>query len=50
MKYHDRVGRLPDAIEYSDVLFPPTRMDPAVLEELERSCARSIDREGPDWW
>jgi len=46
VKYHDRVGRLPDALEYSDVLFPAERMHPAVLEELERSCARSVEREG----
>jgi isocitrate dehydrogenase kinase/phosphatase len=46
VKYHDRVGRLPDAIEYSDVLFPAERMHPTVLHELERSCARSVDREG----
>ena len=46
VKYHDRVGRLPDALEYSDVLFPAGRMDPRVLSELERSCARSVDREG----
>jgi isocitrate dehydrogenase kinase/phosphatase len=46
VKYHDRVGRLPDAMEYSDVLFPTDRMDPALLAELERSCARSIDRDG----
>ena len=46
VKYHDRVGRLPDAMEYSDVLFPAGRMHPAVLEELERSCAQSVDREG----
>ena len=46
VKYHDRVGRLPDAMEYSDVLFPRDRMDPALLAELERSCARSIDRDG----
>ncbi|HVP59988.1 MAG TPA: bifunctional isocitrate dehydrogenase kinase/phosphatase [Myxococcaceae bacterium] len=46
VKYHDRVGRLPDALEYSDVLFPAERMHPAVIEELERSCARSVEREG----
>lgn len=46
VKYHDRVGRLPDALEYSDVLFPADRMHPEVLEELERSCARNVDREG----
>ncbi len=46
VKYHDRVGRLPDAMEYSDVLFPTDRMDPGVVAELERTCARSIDRDG----
>jgi isocitrate dehydrogenase kinase/phosphatase len=46
VKYHDRVGRLPDAMEYSDVLFPAERMHPTVLDELERSCAGSVDREG----
>ena len=46
VKYHDRVGRLPDAMEYSDVLFPAGRMHPTVLAGLERWCARSVDREG----
>jgi isocitrate dehydrogenase kinase/phosphatase len=46
VKYHDRVGRLPDAMEYSDVLFPAERMHPSVLAELERSCAGSVHREG----
>ena len=45
VKYHDRVGRLPDAMEYSDVLFPAGRMHPSVLAELERSCAKSVHRE-----
>ena len=46
VKYHDRVGRMPDALEYSDVLFPAKRMHPTVVEELERSCARSLERDG----
>jgi len=46
VKYHDRVGRLPDAMEYSDVLFPTDRMDPVLVAELERTCARSLDRDG----
>jgi len=46
VKYHDRVGRLPDAMEYSDVLFPTERMEPSLLAELERSCSRSIERDG----
>ncbi len=46
VKYHDRVGRLPDALEYSDVLFPADRIHPEVLEELRRSCPRSLEEEG----
>jgi len=44
VKYHDRVGRLPDAMEYSDVLFPTDRMEPTLLAELERSCSGSVER------
>jgi len=46
VKYHDRVGRMPDALEYSDVVFPLERMSPAVLQELERTCAGSLERDG----
>jgi isocitrate dehydrogenase kinase/phosphatase len=46
VKYHDRVGRLPDAMEYSDVLFPAARMHPSVIRELERSCAQNLERDG----
>jgi isocitrate dehydrogenase kinase/phosphatase len=46
VKYHDRAGRMPDALEYSDVLFPATRMHPAVLEELRSTCAGSLERDG----
>jgi isocitrate dehydrogenase kinase/phosphatase len=46
VKYHDRVGRMADALEYSDVAFPLDRLDPALLAELERSCASSLARDG----
>jgi len=46
VKYHDRVGRMPDALEYSDVAFPLDRLDPGLLGELERSCASRIVRDG----
>ncbi len=46
VKYHDRVGRMPDALEYSDVLFPARRMHSAVVQELERTCAKSLERDG----
>lgn len=45
VKYHDRAGRMPDALEYSDVAFPLDRLDPTLLEELERTCARSLSRD-----
>jgi len=46
VKYHDRAGRMPDALEYSDVALPLNRLDPTLLEELERSCANSLSRDG----
>jgi len=41
VKFHDRVGRMADTWEYSDVPFPKSRLDPALAEEL-RECAPSI--------
>lgn len=41
VKMHDRVGRLADTLEYSDVAFPLDRFDPSVVEEL-RTLAPSI--------
>jgi isocitrate dehydrogenase kinase/phosphatase len=35
VKYHDRVGRLADTLEYSLVALPLERFDPALLDELE---------------
>ena len=35
VKYHDRVGRLADTLEYSNVAFPLQRFDPALLQELD---------------
>jgi isocitrate dehydrogenase kinase/phosphatase len=46
VKYHDRVGRMADTLEYSQVAFPIARMDPKLMEELERSCASSLERDG----
>ena len=41
VKVHDRVGRMADTWEYSDVPFPKSRFDPALLAEL-RDTAPSI--------
>lgn len=46
VKYHDRVGRLADTLEYSDVAFPLARIDPELLTELQTKAASSIELEG----
>ena len=46
VKYHDRVGRLADALEYSQVALPLTRIDPALMEELERLVPSQLQRDG----
>jgi isocitrate dehydrogenase kinase/phosphatase len=48
VKYHDRVGRLADTLEYSDVALPLERFDPALLKELRESAAGSIEIEGDE--
>ncbi len=45
VKYHDRVGRLADTLEYSLVALPIERFDPAVLEELKAQAASNIEFE-----
>jgi len=46
VKYHDRVGRLADTLEYSDVAFPLDRIDQELLIELQQKAASSIEIEG----
>jgi len=43
VKYHDRVGRLADTLEYSNVAISLDRIDPELLHELRRSAAGSIE-------
>jgi isocitrate dehydrogenase kinase/phosphatase len=49
VKQHDRVGRMADTLEYSDVGFPLDRFEPALIEEI-RTFAPSLleigDRDG----
>ncbi|HTS21843.1 MAG TPA: bifunctional isocitrate dehydrogenase kinase/phosphatase [Casimicrobiaceae bacterium] len=47
VKHHDRVGRMADTLEYSDVAFPKTRCSPELLEEL-RAAAPSLVEEDDD--
>jgi isocitrate dehydrogenase kinase/phosphatase len=46
VKYHDRVGRLADTLEYSNVGLPLARFDPALLAELKRVAASAIEIDG----
>jgi isocitrate dehydrogenase kinase/phosphatase len=46
VKFHDRVGRLADTLEYSNVGIPLSRVDPPLLRELERTVAGSIEVDG----
>lgn len=46
VKLHDRVGRMSDTLEYAHVAFPRSRLDPSVIEELERLAPSSIEHEG----
>ena len=43
VKYHDRVGRLADTLEYSNVAISLDRIDPELLQELRTSAADSIE-------
>jgi isocitrate dehydrogenase kinase/phosphatase len=46
VKAHDRVGRMADSWEYSDVPFPKDRLAPALVEELRRTAPTLLDDEG----
>jgi isocitrate dehydrogenase kinase/phosphatase len=46
VKYHDRVGRLADTLEYSLVALPIERFDAALLEELKSEATSNIEVEG----
>nr|CAA6825319.1 MAG: Isocitrate dehydrogenase phosphatase (EC /kinase (EC [uncultured Thiotrichaceae bacterium] len=42
VKRHDRVGRMADMLEYSNVALPVDRFRPELLEEIKKTCASSI--------
>ncbi|MBU6512221.1 MAG: bifunctional isocitrate dehydrogenase kinase/phosphatase [Betaproteobacteria bacterium] len=46
VKRHDRVGRMADTLEYSNVAFPRERFDPALIEELKLSCGSQLEEDG----
>ncbi|MFC5477392.1 bifunctional isocitrate dehydrogenase kinase/phosphatase [Massilia suwonensis] len=46
VKHHDRVGRMADTLEYSDVAFPLHRFSEALLAELRQHAPSLIEIEG----
>ena len=49
VKQHDRVGRMADTLEYSEVAFPRTRFDDELIEEIKKHAASQLeisDRDG----
>ena len=46
VKYHDRVGRLADTLEYSEVALPMSRIDPTLMAELERLVPSQLETDG----
>jgi isocitrate dehydrogenase kinase/phosphatase len=46
VKHHDRVGRMADTLEYSDVAFPRGRFTPELLDELTALAPSLIEHDG----
>lgn len=46
VKQHDRVGRMADTMEYSDVAMPKERFSQELWDELCQVCASSIETDG----
>jgi isocitrate dehydrogenase kinase/phosphatase len=49
VKQHDRVGRMADTLEYSEVAFPRARFDDALIAEIEKFASSQLeisDRDG----
>ena len=46
VKQHDRVGRMADTLEYSNVAFPRSRFEDELVEELKHYCGSLIEEDG----
>jgi isocitrate dehydrogenase kinase/phosphatase len=46
VKRHDRVGRMADTLEYTDVAFPRNRFTPELIEELKREVPSLYEEDG----
>ncbi len=46
VKQHDRVGRMADTLEYSNVAFPRARFEDELVAELKHHCGSLIEEDG----
>ena len=46
VKQHDRVGRMADTLEYSNVAFPRHRFDDELVAELRHFCPSLVEEDG----
>ncbi len=46
VKQHDRVGRMSDTLEFSDVALPKARFDPELIRELKELAPSQFEDEG----
>jgi isocitrate dehydrogenase kinase/phosphatase len=46
VKQHDRVGRMADTLEYSNVAFPRARFDDELVAELKQYCPSLLEEDG----
>ena len=46
VKTHDRVGRMADTLEYSNVAFPRSRFGDALVDELKHHCPSVLEDNG----
>jgi isocitrate dehydrogenase kinase/phosphatase len=46
VKTHDRVGRMADTLEYTNVAFPRARFTDELVTELKRECASVFEEDG----
>jgi isocitrate dehydrogenase kinase/phosphatase len=46
VKQHDRVGRMADTLEYSNVAFPRARFEDELMAELQHYCPSLIEEDG----
>ncbi len=46
VKQHDRVGRMADTLEYSNVAFPRARFEDELIAELKHFCPSLVEEDG----